>query len=125
MSAVPSSWESVLALFDELADGNAIFEPMRTLTHRIADCDFGKALHPWTSMHDLCISQTPPTYPHDFPHLRIALKSPSEIHFTYVDTASPTRQWHRVESPDRAFERLLGFFDQLNWFGRRAPTLGS
>jgi hypothetical protein len=125
MSAVPVPWERVLAFYDGLARKNAVFEPMRALAREIASCEFAGALYPWTSMSDLCISQAPCTYPHDFPYLRISLTSDSEIDFSYVDTAIPARQWHRVESHARAFGRLLVFFDQLNWFGRRAPTLGS
>ena len=125
MSSVPSSWKSVLTFFDERAAANAFFEPMRTLAHGLANSTYAAALHPWASMHDLCISQTKPVYPQDVPHLRIGLRSPSEIEFRYIDTADPQRQWHRTESPARAIERLEIFFDQLNWFGRRHDTVDS
>jgi hypothetical protein len=125
LSAVPSSWKSVLTFFDESATVDACFEPMRTLAHGLANSPYAAALHPWTSMHDLCISQTKPVYPQVFPHLCISLRSPSEIEFRYIDTADPQRQWHRTESPARAIERLEIFFDQLNWFGRRHDTVDS
>ena len=76
-------------------------------------------------MHDLCISQTEPQYPQDTPHLRISLRSPSEMEFRYIDTGDRQRQWHRTELTDRAIERLDIFFDQLNWFGRRRHTVDS
>ena len=123
MSAVPSPWTGVLTFFDERAAENAYFEPMRALAHDLANSTYGPALHPWTSMHDLCISQTEPRYPQAFPHLRIGLKSPSEIKFRYIDTGNQQRQWHRTESPAQAIERLETFFDQLNWFGRRRHTV--
>jgi hypothetical protein len=111
MSAAPAGpWTSVLTFFDERAAGNAFFEPMRTLAHELANSTYAAALHPWTSMHDLCISQTEPTYPHDIPHLRISLRSPSEMEFRYIDTGDPQRQWRRTESPTRAIARLESFF---------------
>ena len=125
MGAVPSSWKSVLTFFDERAADNAILEPMRALAHELANTTYAAALHPWTSMHDLCISQTEPTYPQDSPYLRISLASPFEMEFRYIDTGDPQRQWHRTESPARAIARLEGFFDQLNWFGRRRHTVDS
>jgi hypothetical protein len=91
MSAAPGPWTSVLAFFDETAAGNAFFEPTRTLAHEFANSPYAGALHPWTSMHDLCISQTEPSYPQDFPHLRIKLMSLSEIEFPYIDTGDPRR----------------------------------
>jgi hypothetical protein len=76
-------------------------------------------------MHDLCISQTEPSYPPEIPHLRISLKSSSEMEFRYIDTGDPRRQWHRSESPVRGLERIETFFYQLNWFGRRRRTVDS
>jgi hypothetical protein len=125
LSAVPSSWKGILTVFDDMATGNAFFEPMRTLAHELANSRYAAALHPWASMHDLCISQTEPKYPNDFPHLRISLRSPSEMEFRYIDSGDPQRQWHRTESPARAIERLEIFYDQLNWFGRRRHTVDS
>jgi len=119
MAADVRSWQSVVAFFDGLAGQDPVFVPMRALVHEIAISDFGSGLYPWTSMHDLCISQTPSTNPQESPHLRISLKSASEIEFCYVDTAIEARQWRRVESPEYALGRLLVFFDQFNWFGRR------
>jgi hypothetical protein len=119
MPARMSSWQSVEAFFDGLAAKDAHFEPMRSLVHGIAGSEFAISLYPWTSMHDLCISQTQSVNPNESPHLRISLKSASEMEFRYIDTAIASRQWSRAVSPDRALGRLLVFFGQLNWFGRR------
>jgi len=118
MSAAPDSWKSVLTFYDKRAAENPFFEPLRTFAHDLAASPYATALHPWNSMHGLCISQTEPHYPQDCPHLLISLNSASEMEFRYIDTAVAECQWHRTESPARAMARLELFFDQLNWFGR-------
>jgi hypothetical protein len=119
MSTAGSNWQSVEAFFAGLAAQDAYFEPMRRLVQEIADSEFAHTLYPWTSMHALCISQTRSLNPHESPHLSISLKSVSEMEFRYIDSAIESRQWSRMVAPDRALDRLLYFFGQLNWFGRR------
>jgi len=119
MATSGSNWQSIEAFFAGLAAQNAYFEPMLRLVQEIANSEFAQTLYPWTSMHALCISQKKSLNPHESPHLRISLKSVSEMEFRYIDAAIESRQWSRVVAPDRALDRLLYFFGQLNWFGRR------
>lgn len=111
--------QGVAEFFQRLALDDARFVPLRDLVGEIMDVKELKSLHPWTAMHDLCISQVAFADPHGSPYLRIRLVSERELEFRYVDTAIDARQWCRVESPENALRRLLSFVEQLNWFGRR------
>ena len=113
------AWQDVLAQFEQVAENNAAISPMHMLVRDIAATEFAGQLHPWTSMLDLCISQTASASRHESPYLRVRLLSESEIEFRNMDTAIADRQWCRIESPENAMGRLLSFFEQLNWFGGR------
>jgi hypothetical protein len=69
-------------------------------------------------MHDLCLTQIASSAYPDGPHLRISPRFDGTIEFRYIDTYVREKQWHRVVQEDEAFSRLVGFFDQLHWFGR-------
>ena len=69
-------------------------------------------------MHDLCIVQTPVTYPYDGPRLIISPAKDGSVEFRYVDTMIEAKQWSRVEPGPAAFDRLQRFTDQLHWFAR-------
>ena len=89
---------------------------MVALVEQIEASHYAKGLHGWTSMHDLCIAQTPGS-PQSGPYLRIAPRFDGKIEFRYIDTYRAERQWHRIVNEDEAFSRLERFFDQLHWFG--------
>jgi hypothetical protein len=75
-------------------------------------------LYAWTSMHDLCLVQTPASYPYDGPYLRIAPKFDGTVELTYVDTGVPNRQWRRGVPDGSVFERLDRLTRELHWFPR-------
>jgi len=110
------SWSDIEARYRDTAALGPAFRAMLQLVQDIQRSRFAGGLHPWTSMHDLCIAQQPVAYPHDLPHLRIAPQSDGRIEFCYVDTAVRERQWHRIVAGDGAFDRLERFLEQLRWF---------
>ena len=67
-------------------------------------------------MHDLCITQTSASYPHEWPYLRVSPLFDGRIEFRYMDAAIEHKQWSRIVAGDAAFERLERFFQQLKWF---------
>ena len=73
------------------------------------------SLSAWTSMHDLCISQTPVTYPDTGPYLRVSPLANDQLEFRYVDTPEKHKQWCRIVSFEDAVPRLDGFVRQLHW----------
>ena len=89
---------------------------MLAVCERIASTGLASGLYAWTSMHDLCIAQVPPTYPYEGPYLRISPLPNAEIAFRYIDTKVENDQWHRTVPEDAAVPRLLSFFSQLAWF---------
>lgn len=97
---------------------------MVKLTERIASSPYQK-LHAWTSMHDLCLAQTPRSPVEFGPYLRISPLFDGHILFQYIDTYIESRQWTRTVEEDAAFSRLQHFLHQLRWFAPRKPDLTS
>jgi hypothetical protein len=91
---------------------------MSKLVIAIERSPYATGLFAWTSMNDLCISQTYVEYPYDGPYLRIAPKENDQIEFRYVDTKVEKKQWRRTVDGVEAFVRLESFLEQLNWFTR-------
>ena len=111
-----STWSETQQFFESLAARHGQFAGLRDLATRIASSGYAAGLHPWTSMHDLCISQADIAAPHMSPHLRISTVE-GGLEFRYVDTAVRDRQWTRVVPGAAGFDRLESFLEQLNWFG--------
>jgi hypothetical protein len=112
------SWNEIEARYRESVDAGVPVTGMLRLVEQIKVSTHARALHPWTSMHDLCIVQVPGDYPYDGPHLRISPRFDGTIEFRYIDTHVASRQWHRVVKEEDAFRRLERFMDQLHWVGR-------
>ena len=90
---------------------------MLDLVEHITPSSYATGLFAWISMYDLCIAQTPVTYPYDGPYLRISPRENGELEFRYLDTAIVNKQWHRTVAGQDAFSQLERFIDQLHWFG--------
>ena len=111
-------WEGIRENYMEFVTRHGLpLHAMVRLIERIEQSQL-QALFAWTSMHDLCVVQTPVSHPYDGPYLRISPLFNGTIEFRYIDTYVKEQQWRRVVSEDAAFERLLGFTDQLHWFTR-------
>jgi len=111
------AWENVTSFLNDSASRNERITALANLASEIARSKYALGLHPWTSMHDLCLSQVASTTRHLSPHLRISLTRLGALKFRYIDTAVESKQWHREATPAEAFGRLESFFAQLNWFG--------
>ena len=110
-------WSEVVAFFEGLCHDHPQFAPLFNLAKLIAHSGYAHDLWPWTSMHELCVSQRSSERRHLDPHLRIRLNGQGAVEFRYVDTADTKRQWSREERPEQAFARFESFCAQLNWFG--------
>lgn len=109
-------WEAIVSRYEESIGLNASIDEMLLLSRRIACSPLAEGLYSWTSMFDLCITQTPVTYPYDGPYLKISPLSDGHIEFRYVDTHQRGMQWHRTVGHRDAVPRLLSFLGQLRWF---------
>jgi hypothetical protein len=116
LDSPPSPWLDVVASFEKLSAEHQQFAALRDLARRIASSGYASSLHPWTSMHTLCISQVDSPTRHLAPRLAISVLG-EELEFRYVDTAVQERQWRRVVPSAAGFNRFVSFLDQLNWFG--------
>jgi hypothetical protein len=93
-------WGSIRARYSQSVAGGLRLSAMVRLTEQIEGCKL-RALFGWTSMHDLCIVQTPVSYPYDGPYLRISPLFNGTLEFRYIDTYVRERQWRRVVNEDR------------------------
>ena len=111
-------WTDIRAFYQQLVAAGAPLEAMVRLVEEIEASRYAKGVHGETSMHDLCVTQAASSAYPDGPYLRISPRFDGTIEFRYIDTYVHEKQWHRVVREDDAFQRLVGFFDQLRWFGR-------
>lgn len=117
MSVDSGSWDEVATFYRDLSYRHPQFAGLRDFVSRLAVSGYASGLHPWTSMHELCISQVRSTERHAQPHLRIAARG-GMLEFCYVDTSILDRQWARTVSAESGYDRFSTFLDELNWFGR-------
>lgn len=116
------SWESIRAFYSELTDTQPelttaiAIRGMVELTRAIEHSKYESGLHAWTSMHDLCIVQTPVSYPYTGPRLMVSPLPGGKLEFRYFDAASNEKRWHRVVGESEGFARLELFVEQLHWF---------
>src|SRR5882672_12894329 len=115
-------WATIRSFYADLVSSSRLVEcglpvnSMLELVQAIEVTHYASGLFAWTSMFDLCIVQTPVSYPYDGPLLRITPVSEDRIEFRYLDTLDKAKQWHRTVGADQALPRLIKFLDQLRWF---------
>lgn len=114
--SMTKSWKEIHDYYRGFVDGGLSFECMFNLIGEIGASSYSRGLFAWTSMHDLCVVQTPVTYPYDGPYLRISPLPNGQLEFRYVDTCIKEKQWHRIVNGAEAFARLERFIKQLHWF---------
>lgn len=109
-------WPQIVARYEDYKGEQRSIRALEKLARQISERPLAKGLFAWTSMFDLCIVQTPVSYPYDGPLLRISPIGQDRIEFRYFDTREEANQWHRVVDADQALPRLIKFLDQLRWF---------
>lgn len=112
------SWSEIHAFYMKMAarSESASVKGMGDLVSLIINSRYASGLHAWTSMHDLCVVQTPVTHPYGGPYLRVIPRQDGRLEFRYVDTPNASAQWHRTVTAHEGFDRLVRFLDQLHWF---------
>ncbi len=110
------SWGHIQQFYEELVASGLPLEAMQNLVAGIKRSRYAVGLHGWTSVSELCIAQTPVTYPYEGPYLRISQSKDGRLVFRYIDTSITDKQWHREAEGKKGFEQLERFIDQLHWF---------
>jgi hypothetical protein len=116
------SWAEIERFYRRLVEGGSTVQGMLRLVEQIGAARYARALHAWTSMHELCIVQLPCTHPYVGPYLRISPRIDGTIEFRYIDTYIEPRQWRRRVNEEDAFRRLERFIDQLHWVVREGTA---
>lgn len=109
-------WPDIVARYQEYEGDDIAIQGLITLTQRISDSHLSQGLYAWTSMFDLCITQTEVKYPYNGPYLCVSPKQDGHIEFRYIDTMQTEKQWHRTVATEDAIPCLLKFLNQLCWF---------
>jgi len=115
---VPKPWNEITEFYRDLVERGMQIQGMLQLAERIEESRYVAGIFGETSMHDLCVMQTPEGAFWQGPYLRISPRFDGTIEFRYIDTQVIARQWNRIVNEGDAFARLIAFFDQLHWFAR-------
>jgi hypothetical protein len=116
MTLMTQPWPKIVARYEDYKGEQRSIRALETLARRISESSLCHGLFAWTSVFDLCVVQTPVSYPYDGPWLRISPISEGQVEFRYLDTFEKTQQWHRTVDAEQAWSRLIKFLDQLRWF---------
>ena len=109
-------WPQIVARYEAYKGQERSVRALGILARQINQSQLANGLFAWTSMFDLCIAQTPVSYPYDGPLLRISPIGRDQIEFRYSDTPEKASHWHRTVDADQALPQLIKFLDQLRWF---------
>ena len=124
-------WPIIVSRYRDYKGEDPSILALLTLSEYIENSNLANSLFAWTSMFDLCITQTEVEHPYYGPYLRISPigygpytpKSASEngkIEFRYIDTFVTEKQWHRTVSPEEVVLQLSKFLKQLHWISEPA-----
>lgn len=108
-------WPSIVARYTDAPSSDAAINGIAVLARHIQETELSNGLFGWTSMFDLCITQTAVAYPYDGPYLRIRPLSDGMVEFRYIDTHIEEHQWNRTVAASETVARLHGFLSQLRW----------
>ena len=109
-------WPSIVARYAEAHTADVAINGVATLARHIQETELSSGLFGWTSMFDLCITQTAVSYPYDGPYLRVKPLLNGMVEFRYLDTLVQDQQWQRTVAASETVARLRGFLAQLHWF---------
>lgn len=118
------SWQEVTKFYRDITEKHSVFRPMMELAEQIAASKYAGGLYPWTSMHTLCISQTPQADT-DKEVLRISVDRDGVLVYDFQETGSTLpkyQHWVRRCSPDEGFSRFERFVQLKKWFVDCGPV---
>lgn len=112
-------WQEIAEFYGSLAKKDSFFEPMARLTQQIATSKYTMGLHAWTSMHTLCITQTPePDLDKEVLRIHRDVRDGTLV-FDFQETSSTLpkyENWIRRCSPEEGFTRFERFLNLKKWF---------
>jgi hypothetical protein len=112
-------WSAIVARYAVAATSDPSIEGVAALARHIQETELSSGLFGWTSMFDLCITQTEVSYPYHGPYLRIKPQPAGMVEFRYIDTFVEAKQWQRTVPAAEVIPRLHSFLGQPHWFGEQ------
>lgn len=101
MQMMTQPWPQIVARYEDYKGEQRSIRALETLVRQISRSPLAKGLFAWTSMFDLCIVQTPVSYPYNGPLLRISPIEKDQMEFRYFDTRKEAAQWRRAWTQTR------------------------
>jgi len=108
-------WSAIVAHYRAYPGDQRSIRALGVLAERISGSRLSGSLFAWTSMFDLCITQTDVTYQHDGPKLLITPVSKDRLEFRYEDTSYGAKQWRQTVDANEAWPCLRSFLERLRW----------
>lgn len=115
-------WSAIARQYAESSTVDSSVAAICALVRHIEDSELSNGLFGWTSMFDLCITQTRVDHPYLGPYLRVKPLFNGQVEFRYLDTPDGAKQWHRTVPAEDSIPRLHSFLAQLHWFGSGLPA---
>ena len=115
MNTATQSWSDIRDRYQGLGNDSKMGKDMLRLVEHVSNSPVAEGLHVWTSMFDLCITQTQQSPYDDVPYLRISHKEHGKIEFRYMDTYKNDKQWFREVDAKYSTDRFDKFIDQIHW----------
>jgi hypothetical protein len=115
-------WSAIVRRYAETPNVETSVCGIAALARHIEETELSIGLYGWTSMFDLCITQTEVAYPYLGPYLRVKPMLDGNIEFRYFDTLDQSKQWHRTVPAKDAIRRPRSFLGQLHWFASTSPA---
>lgn len=115
MNTRNQSWSEIRERYLGLPSDNDFRDEMLNLVEHISSSTVADGIYVWTSMFDLCITQTRHAPSEGEPHLRISPKRNQQIEFRYIDTYKTEKQWSRVVESKKSKDRFDKFIEQMHW----------
>ena len=116
MNVRRQSWADIKERFEGLNDKYEAKESMLEFIAYVSNSEFGKRLHPWTSMFELRITQTENhPFQESVPFLQISLLPNGSAEFRYFDSNFKSKHWVRIADEGRYVERFESFVEQAGW----------
>jgi hypothetical protein len=113
--AVTESWANIVARYEKYGASSLSISSVGAVARHIHDTRLSAGLFGWTSMHDLCVTQTEVQYPYLGPYLRLRPLSGGEVEFRYIVTQIEKDQWRRTVHGLEALGRFNVFLNDLHW----------
>ena len=116
MHVQPQNWTDIGKRYKRLSNDFEAKASMLEFVAYLSESEFGKRLHPWSSMFELRITQTEVhPFQESVPFLQISPLNNGSAEFRYYDSNFKSKHWVRIADKGRYIDRFESFVEQAGW----------